>query len=73
MALTDVSVVPVASKNTVRGEIPEERGMLARRVKAPLLPVQLAAAGVAGALVGVLTATVVDSWVVPPGPVQERL
>ena len=57
-ALTEESVEAVASKNTVKGEIPEARGMLALSVKAPLLPVQVAAAAVVG--LAEVTVTMVD-------------
>ena len=73
LGLTDVSVVPVASKNTMRGDMPVVRGMLALRVNGPLLPVQAAIAPVTGVLVGGLTVTTVDCCVVPPEPVQDRV
>jgi len=52
--------------------MPVVRGMLALRVKGPLLAVQEAAAGLGGGT-GALTATVADCWLVPPEPVQDRL
>jgi hypothetical protein len=58
------SVVPVASKNTRNGEIPDTRTALAFNANDPLVPVQLAPA------LGSLTVTVVDCCVLPPGPVQ---
>ena len=76
-ALIEESVVPVASKNTKRGEIPDARVIPAFKVNGPLVPVQEAAAvgaGVpVGALVAALTDTVVDCTVVPPKPVQVRV
>jgi hypothetical protein len=64
---TELSVVPVASKNTNSGEIPVSRTIFARRVSVPLVPVQDNPVGG-----GVLEATdtVADWLALPPAPVQ---
>ena len=68
LALIEESVVPVASKNTKNGDMPEARTTFALRAREPLVPVQEAVAGVVVA--GALTATDADCVVLPPSPVQ---
>jgi hypothetical protein len=60
------SVVPVASKNTNSGEMPETLTAVALSESVPPVPVHELAPAVTGAL----TATVADCCVLPPGPVQ---
>ena len=67
LPLIELSVVPVASKNTRSGEIPVSRTTLAFRVKGPLVPEQDKPAG---APTGGLTVTVADWVALPPVPVQ---
>ena len=69
LAAIDESVVAVASKNTRKGEMPDERTVDTLRANGPLAPVQEPAP----AVIGALTATVVDCWVLPPGPVQFKV
>jgi hypothetical protein len=59
----ELSVVPVASKNINRGEIPADRTVPTFKFKGPLEPEHAKA-------IGALIVTVVDCSVVPPGPVQ---
>ena len=66
LAVIEASVVPVASKNIKNGEIPEVRTALTFSESGPLVPVHANA-------VGTLIVTVVDCWVLPPGPVQLRV
>jgi hypothetical protein len=68
--VSEVSVVPVASKNTRNGEIPVSRTALALSVKGPFVPVQDKPVG---ALAGALTAMVADCVAVPPAPVQANV
>ena len=72
LPLIELSVVPVASKNTRSGEIPVSRTALAFRVKGPLVPEQDSPVGgtTGGGGEAALTATVVDCWALPPAPVQ---
>jgi hypothetical protein len=86
LPLSELSVVPVASKNTNSGEIPTSRITLAFSVNGPLVPVQVNAAGgvtggvtgggvtgggvTGGGVTGALTETVADWLVLPPAPVQ---
>ena len=64
---TELSVVPVASKNTKKGEIPAPRTIFAFKVSVPLVPVHDKPVGG-----GVLEATdtVTDWLALPPAPVQ---
>ena len=65
LPLSELSVVPVASKNTNSGEIPAARTVLTLRLSGPLEPEQEPVGG------GVeLTATAADWVAVPPAPVQ---
>jgi hypothetical protein len=64
--VTALSVVPVASKNTSNGEIPEARVTLALSVSGPLVPVHVAGGGGAP----LLTDTVALCDTEPPLPVQ---
>ena len=66
LPVIEVSVVPVASKNIKKGEIPAERTVLTFKVKGPLVPEHAKA-------IGALIVTVVDCCVLPPGPVQFRV
>ena len=66
LAAIELSVVAVASKNIKNGEMPVDRTVLTFNVRGPLVPVH---ANVAGTLI----VTVVDCWVLPPGPVQFRV
>jgi hypothetical protein len=71
LPLIELSVVPVASKNTRSGEIPVSRTALALSVRGPLVPEQDSPVGTtAGGGEAALTATVVDCWALPPAPVQ---
>ena len=67
--MSEVSVVPVASKNTRKGEIPEVRTVLTLRVSGPLVTGQ--AAPLTGAAEA--TDTVTLCAIVPPVPVQVRV
>ena len=66
LPLLEVSVVPVASKNTSKGEIPVSRTALAFSVSEPLVPEQDRPAGGGGEP----TVTVADWVALPPAPVQ---
>ena len=70
LPLIELSVVPVASKNTKNGETPVSRTALALRVSEPLVPVQDKPVG--GGVLAV-TVTVADWLALPPVPVQVRL
>jgi hypothetical protein len=70
LPLIEVSVVPVASKNTKKGEIPVSRTALALSVSEPLVPVQDKPVGTGGGGEAALTATVADWVTLPPVPVQ---
>ena len=70
LALIDESVVPVASKNTKKGEMPVSRTALAFSVNEPLVAEH---AGPLGGLTAAMIATVTDCWVLPPVPVQLRV
>ena len=61
------SVVPVASKNTRKGDMPVSRTAATLRVRGPLVPVHDRAVG---ALTGALTVTVADCVALPPVPVH---
>jgi hypothetical protein len=69
LPLIELSVVPVASKNTSKGAMPEERTVVTFSAKEPPEPVQEPAS----ALTVELTATVVDCWVLPPAPLQLKV
>ena len=72
LLLTELSVVPVASKKTSSGEIPVDRTVLAFNDREPLVVEQApAAAGPVGA--GGATATVTLCVADPPVPVQLRV
>ena len=62
--------MPVASKNTKKGEIPVSRTALALSVSEPLVPVQDKPVGTGGGGEAALTATVADWVTLPPVPVQ---
>ncbi len=66
LPVIDVSVVPVASKNTKNGEIPVLRTAFTLSVSGPLVPEQDKPVGGGVAL----TVTVADWVAVPPAPVQ---
>ena len=68
--MIEESVVPLALKNTRKGDIPEPRTALTFRARVPLVPVQEAVVGV-GALA--VTATVADWLALPPVPVQVKV
>ena len=69
LPVSEVSVVPVASKNTKNGEIPEVRTVLTLNVRGPLVT------GQATPLTGAaeVTDTVTLCAIVPPVPVQVRV
>lgn len=69
LPVSEVSVVPVASKNTRNGEIPEVRTVLTFKVSGPLVTGQ--ATPVTGGADA--TDTVTLCAVVPPVPVQVRV
>jgi hypothetical protein len=66
LPLIDVSVVPVASKNTNNGEIPVLRTAFTLSVSGPLVPEQDKPVGGEAPL----TVTVADWVALPPAPVQ---
>jgi hypothetical protein len=66
--LIELSVVPVASKKTKKGEMPVSRTALAFSVNPPLVPEQAKPAGAAE-----VTATVALCAADPPGPLQLRV
>jgi hypothetical protein len=70
LPLIELSVVPVASKNTTNGEIPVSRTALAFSVREPLVPEQDKPVGTGGDGEDALTATVADWVALPPVPVQ---
>jgi len=70
LPLIEESVVPVASKNINKGEIPEARAALAFSVSPPLVAVHDAPLG--GGVLAV-TDTVADWLALPPVPVQVRV
>jgi len=72
LALIDEPVVPVASKNTKKGEMPVSRTALAFRTSGPLVAEhpKLVGGGGDGGEVPALTLTVADCAALPPDPVQ---
>jgi hypothetical protein len=68
--VSEESVVPVASKNTKKGEMPVPRTAFAFSVNEPLVAEH---AEPLGGVAGGVTVTVTDCWVLPPVPVQLRV
>jgi hypothetical protein len=66
LPVIELSVVPVASKNTKNGDMPEPRTAFTFRVSGPLVPEQDEPVG--GGVE--LTVRVADLVAVPPAPVQ---
>jgi hypothetical protein len=65
------SVVPVASKNTRKGDMPVSRTAATLRVRGPLVPVHDRAVGaLTGGLAAAPTVTVADCVALPPVPVH---
>jgi hypothetical protein len=71
--LIELSVVPVASKNTNSGEMPAARTAFTFRLSGPLVPEQANPAGGAVATATVTTATVTLCVADPPAPLQLKV
>jgi hypothetical protein len=65
-AVKDVSVVPVASKNTNNGETPEERVIFALSVNAPLVAEQVGRTAAGVAEVEVVPPLLTTPWAADP-------
>ena len=73
LPLIELSVVPVASKNTRSGEMPTSRTTFARSVSEPLVPLHDSPVGGGGGGALAATVTVADWLALPPVPVQVKV